>query len=85
MQSSMFNVRVPLRSGQDIFLMNTLTDAQLVVSSDVAALLDRYADGAEPASTLADDEREAVDLLQDNGFLVSDRASERRALDTFFA
>jgi uncharacterized protein len=84
MQSSMFNLRVPIRSSEDIFLMNTLTDAQLVVSADVAALLDRYADGTAPASTLADDERAALDLLQDNGFLVSDRASERRALDRFF-
>jgi uncharacterized protein len=85
MQSSMFNLRVPLRSSEDVFLMNTLSDAQLVVSADVAALLDRYADGGEPDAGLADDERAAVDLLRDNGFLVSDRASERRALDTFFA
>src|SRR5438045_449313 len=40
MQPSMFNVRVPL-ARDEVFLMNTLTDAQLVVSPDVVALLDR--------------------------------------------
>ena len=42
MQSSMFNLRVPLPARDEVFLMNTLTDAQIVVSSDVAALLDRF-------------------------------------------
>jgi hypothetical protein len=41
MQPSIFNVRVPIDGRDDVFLMNTLTDAQLIVSSDVAALLDR--------------------------------------------
>ncbi len=41
MQPSMFNLRVPLPARDEVFLMNTLTDAQLVVSPDVAALLDR--------------------------------------------
>ena len=41
MQPSMFNVRVPLEDQNEVFLMNTFTDAQLIVSSDVAALLDR--------------------------------------------
>ncbi len=40
MQPSMFNNSVPLPD-DTVFLMNTFTDAQLVVSSDVAALLDR--------------------------------------------
>ena len=39
MQPSMFNLRVPLTTSGDFFLMNTLTDAQLVVSADVAELL----------------------------------------------
>jgi 5-methyltetrahydropteroyltriglutamate--homocysteine methyltransferase len=30
----MFNLRVPLRACDDVFLMNTITDAQLIVSSD---------------------------------------------------
>src|SRR5579864_9846846 len=85
MQPSMFNLRVPLApsSGDvggagDVFLMNTLTDAQLVVSSDVAALLDRCPDSP------GDDVRHALDLLQEHGFLVADRAADRAALDRFF-
>ena len=41
MLPSMFNVRVPLDHTDDVFLMNTLTDAQLIVSREVAHLLDR--------------------------------------------
>ncbi|MFL6280754.1 MAG: radical SAM protein, partial [Vicinamibacterales bacterium] len=62
--------------------MNTLTDAQLVVSSDVAALLDRASEGAW---TVSNEEREALDLLRENGFLVKDRAEDRRALDTYLS
>jgi uncharacterized protein len=62
--------------------MNTLTDAQLVVSTDVAALLDRAGDGAAVAS-LSDEERDAVTLLVENGFLVQDRAADRAALDQY--
>ena len=87
MQPSMFNVRVPIAARDEVFLMNTLTDAQLVVSPDVAALLDRV--GTAEASTADDDldteTHEALELLRDNGFLVSDRESERKALDRYFA
>ena len=31
MQPSMFNLRVPVEARDEIFLMNTLTDAQFVV------------------------------------------------------
>ena len=41
MQPSIFNKLVPLVGRDDIFLMNTFTDAQLVVSRDVVDLLDR--------------------------------------------
>src|SRR5690349_17212519 len=82
MQSSMFNVRVPLKARDEVFLMNTLTDAQLVVSSDVAALLDRTHVAIHDTDT---DTREAFELLIDNGFLVPDRRSERAALDEYFA
>src|ERR1700680_4862400 len=82
MQPSIFNVRVPLPAHDQVFLMNTMTDAQLIVSPDVAALLDRYATGQH--GSIADGEREAVDLLEENGFLVEDRASERRSLDEYF-
>ena len=85
MESSMFNVRVPLDAiaGRDeVFLMNTFTDAQLIVSRDVAALLDRV--DARAVDALTGDEREALSTLADEGFLVHDRASERVRLRDYF-
>jgi len=83
----MFNLRVPLEARDEVFLMNTLTDAQLVVSTDVAALLDRAAKGEFVGTTmpgpLEDSEREAWDVLLENGFLVENRATDRRALDDY--
>ena len=74
----MFNLRVPLEAGDEVFLMNTLTDAQLVVSTDVAALLDRAAKGEFVGTAMAsppdDSERHAWDVLLENGFLTG-RAS----------
>lgn len=80
MQGSMFNLRVPLDDGR-VFLMNTLTDAQVVVASDVAALLD-----GTPA--LARDQvdaetREALETLAEHGFLSDGRESDRAALDRY--
>ena len=83
MQPSMFNLRVPLAGRDEVFLMNTMTDAQLVVSNDVASLLDRAASG--DLEEIDADERQAIAVLGDNGFLVEDRVADRRALDTFFA
>src|SRR5436190_2639030 len=83
MQPSMFNLRVPLPARNEVFLMNTLTDAQLVVSADVAALLDRSGELAD-SSVLDEEEREALGLLSEHGFIVDDRASERRRLDEYF-
>jgi uncharacterized protein len=84
MQASMFNVRVPLPSRGEVFLMNTFTDAQLVVSDRVAGLLDSF-DADAPADRLfSDTERDAVQTLTQHGFLVADRASERASLDDFF-
>ena len=80
MQASMFNVRVPLDGRDDVFLMNTFTDAQLIVSRDVVDLLDRV-EGLEPAT---ETERETIDQLAANGFLVTNRAKEREDLKTFF-
>jgi uncharacterized protein len=80
----MFNLRVPLRARDDVFLMNTLTDAQLVVSSDVAALLDRL-DGPASIDALSEEERGSVGVLKEHGFLVADRQADQRALDTYFA
>src|SRR5262245_5744882 len=85
MQSSMFNLRVPLRDRDEVFLMNTLTDAQLVVSPDVVELLDRVGAGDGRAlGELAPSERKTLNLLSENGFVVADRDSEWQALDAYF-
>jgi uncharacterized protein len=81
MQPSMFNVQVPVPGRDEVFLMNTFSDAQLLVSTDVASLLAR---AAEPPAAWSADERAALDTLAEHGFLVSDRASERARLDQFF-
>ena len=90
MQSSLFNVRVPLSEviseaypgTDDVFLMNTFTDAQLIVSRDVASLLDRLERGAE--SRFNDEEQRALETLSEHGFVVGTRANERQALASFF-
>ena len=85
MQPSIFNLRVPLTARDEVFLMNTLTDAQLVVSSDVAALLDRTGDEDFNGGIDNEEEREALDLLRENGFLVESREADRRGLDQYFS
>ena len=80
MQASMFNVRVPIDQGDDVFLMNTFTDAQLLVSRDVIDLLDRV-DGSDAFSAL---ERETLEQLSEHGFVVCDREAERADLKAFF-
>src|SRR5688572_2847849 len=83
MQPSMFNVRVPLENRGDVFLMNTLTDAQLIVSRDVVELMDRV---GEPAFAPADDgEREALSTLAEHGFIVESRGADRQNVEAFFA
>jgi uncharacterized protein len=85
MQPSMFNVRVPLDTTgrhDDVFLMNTFTDAQLIVSRDVAALLDRV--GTADAAALDATERTALTTLSEHGFIVDDRESERRHIEQWF-
>jgi len=79
MQSSLFHLRVPLPA-DDVFLMNTLTDAQLIVSSDVAALLERASSGD---ATFSSEERDAIALLTEQGFLVDSRDADRRNLDRY--
>ncbi len=81
MQSSMFNVRVPLEDGHEVFLMNTFTDAQLIVSADVADLLERV-DGQPHRWT--DEERSALSTLADNGFIVDSHDADHRNLREFF-
>jgi uncharacterized protein len=82
---SVFNVRVPLANGE-VFLMNTLTDAQAVVSDDVAAMLDSLGCSAEdPAGAAPAGVEEAMQALADNGFLVRQPGSEREAIESYFA
>src|SRR6476646_4847685 len=84
MRASMFNVRVPLDGGEsagDVFLMNTFTDAQLIVSRDVADLMDRIRDDHVPQT---DVEREARATLTEHGFIVRDREGERQKLEQYF-
>ncbi len=84
MQASMFNLRVPIAGGDDVFLMNTLTEAQLIVSNDVAALLDQEL-ARDGMWTVGSNKREAIDTLVENGFLVPDREHDRAALDRHLA
>jgi uncharacterized protein len=87
MQPSMFNLRVPLPERNEVFLMNTLTDAQLVVSPEVAGLLDRVVtpDGqVTDVRNFTTDEIDALQVLAGNGFLVPNRQSDRRELDKYF-
>jgi uncharacterized protein len=82
MQQSSFNVRVPLPGRRDVFIMNTFTDAQAIVPAEIGDLLARL-ETVDLASLAADD-REALEDLAANGFVVSDRAEERRAVEAYF-
>src|SRR5688572_23607367 len=81
MQPSMFNVQVPVADGNEVFLMNTFSDAQILASSDVAGLMDRISRGD---ATFNDEERATVDALLENGFIVGSRDEEKTALDKYF-
>jgi uncharacterized protein len=82
MQPSMFNVRVPFADRDEVFLMNTFTDAQLIVSRDVSELLDRVGtEGFVPDLH----EREAFGTLAENGFIVENRDTDRQHLEDFFS
>jgi hypothetical protein len=74
MQPSQFNVQVPLPDRNEVFLMNTFSDAQLLVSPDVTRLLERVGRGE---SQFAADERETIEALVENGFVVGSRDEER--------
>jgi uncharacterized protein len=81
MQPSMFNLQVPVKDTDEVFLMNTLSDAQLLVTTEVSQLLDRIARGETGFDT---DERDTIDTLIENGFIVDSREDERRSLDEYF-
>ncbi|MGE3404405.1 MAG: hypothetical protein AB7K63_17575, partial [Vicinamibacterales bacterium] len=81
MQPSQFNVHVPLPERNEVFLMNTFSDAQLLVSPDVTGLIDRVAQGDTAFDTT---ERETIDTLIEHGFIVGSRDAERQALSDYF-
>jgi uncharacterized protein len=81
MKPSMFNVQVPLPERNEVFLMNTLSDAQLLVSPDVPELLERVRDGHV---NFTSDERETLNSLVENGFVVNSREEERGAIVDYF-
>jgi uncharacterized protein len=81
MQPSLFNVQVPVADGREVFLMNTFSDAQLLVTPDVTALLDRVGRGE---ATFTPDERETIDTLISEGFVVPSREDEQRAIKDYF-
>src|SRR5262245_1432973 len=92
MQPSKFNLRVDLPESGEVFLMNTLSDAQLIVPPDIAALLDRLSEDPDAFTSreghpvrLTSDEREGLVALTEHGFLVPNRASDDEALDRFFS
>lgn len=78
MQPSRFTVRVPLPERNEVFLLNTLTDAQALVSPDVAALLD-----GRPGTTA--DDHAAMHELAQHGFAVGSRSDDDRHLAAHFA
>jgi len=88
MQPSIFNVRVPLRDQSEVFLMNTLTDAQIVVPPAVVSLLDSLDGGTLPHSRAGRpfdaEERDALTTLSELGFVVESHAADRQALDAYF-
>ncbi len=81
MQLSRFNVQVPLADRNEVFLMNTFSDAQLVASADLAGLLARVGRGD---SAFSDDERGTIDTLLENGFIVENHDEEHAALGKYF-
>ena len=81
MLPSIFNVQVPLPERNEVFLMNTFSDAQLLASPDVTGLLERIKRGDQ---TFGADERETIDSLIENGFIVDSREEEQQALTKYF-
>src|SRR5678809_1600582 len=80
MQPSKFNVQVPVADRDEVFLMNTLSDAQLLVSRDVTGLFERVTRG----ESFTGDELETVETLRENGFLVDSREQEDADLREYF-
>ncbi|MCL4811736.1 MAG: radical SAM protein [Vicinamibacteraceae bacterium] len=84
MQRSRFTVAVPLE-GDAVFLMNTLTDAEALVSPDVVALVDRVTSGSVEADQLRAEERDALAALEAHGFLTPGTEADAARLEAHFA
>lgn len=82
MRASRFTVSTPVPGTDEIFLFNSLSDTQIVVSQDVVRLLERVERG-EPVPP-DPKTREAVHQLSELGFLVESREAEDRELEAFF-
>jgi uncharacterized protein len=81
MQLSKFNVQVPLPDRNEVFLMNTFSDAQILASGDVTKLIDRIARGE---TRFEEDERDTLEALVENGFVIANPADEQRAINDYF-
>jgi uncharacterized protein len=81
MQPSMFNVQVPLAERNEVYLMNTFSDAQLMVTPDVTDLIAQIGRGLRD---FTQEERETIEALTANGFLVSSREQEQQDLREYF-
>ncbi len=77
MRASLFNVPVPLSGCDEVFVMNTFTDAQALVSQDVADLLDRLRREDVTFESATAEEREAITALSADGFIVDTHERER--------
>jgi uncharacterized protein len=84
-RASLFNVPVPLPERDEVFIMNTFTDAQIVVSRDVADLLSHLGLEDLPASAMTRETRDALAVLQAEGFVVPSHEAERAAVGDYFA
>jgi uncharacterized protein len=83
--ASRFNVAVRLPGRDELFLLNTLTDAHAVVSPDVLALVERLEREPGAEARLGPEEREALAVLAREGFVVESREAEQAAVERFFA
>ena len=82
MRASRFTLATTVPGTGETFLFNSLTDSQVVVSSDVVRLIADVDRGElrEPDAR----SRQAIEQLTDLGFLVESREAEEAALESFF-
>jgi uncharacterized protein len=81
MRPSQFNVQVPLPERNEVFIMNTFSDAQVLATSDVTGLLDRLSRGE---TTFSHNEHETLESLVENGFVVASREDEQQQIRKYF-